>query len=92
MHPSAVADFTRQQSGVFFDYTGQPRPGGSQYYYPTHQAMLYPTMSSHSAMPTPQLSAATPATLSDKKRDLQASFRCRVVYVLLLILKSVHSV
>lgn len=71
MHPSAVADFTRQQSGVFFDYTGQPRPGGSQYYYPTHQAMLYPTMSSHSAMPTPQLSAATPATLSDKKRDLQ---------------------
>ena len=71
MHPSAVADFNRQQSGLFYDYTGQARPPGSQYYYPTHQAMLYPPMPSHSPMPTPQLSSATPATLSDKKRDLQ---------------------
>lgn len=73
IHPSAVAEFTRQQSGLFFDYTGQARPAGSQYYYPAHQAMLYPTMPSHSSMPTPQLSVATSATLSDKKRDLQAS-------------------
>jgi hypothetical protein len=73
MHPSAVADFNRQQSGLFYDYTGQQaRPPASQYYYPTHQGLLYPTMPSHSPMPTPQLSAAIPATLSDKKRDLQA--------------------
>jgi hypothetical protein len=78
LHPNTMADFNRQQSGLFFDYTGQARPTGSQYYYPTHQAMLYPTMHSHSTMPTPQLSAATPATLSDKKRDLQVNF-CRLV-------------
>jgi hypothetical protein len=74
MHHNAVADFNRQQPGLFYDYSAQARPPGSQYYYPTHQAMLYPTMASHSPMPTPQLSAATPATLSDKKRDLQARF------------------
>lgn len=76
MHPNAVNDFNRQQPGLFYDYTGQARPAGSQYYYPTHQAMMYPTMSSHSPMPTPQLSAATPATLSDKKRDLQV---CHII-------------
>lgn len=69
MHPGAVADFNRQQAGMFYDYNGQARPAGSQYYYPTHQAMMYPTMPS--PMPTPQLSAATPATLSDKKREVQ---------------------
>jgi hypothetical protein len=74
MHANAVVDFNRQQSGLFYDYTAQARPPGSQYYYPTHQTMLYPTMPSHSPMPTPQLSAATPATLSDKKRDLQVCF------------------
>lgn len=65
-----VGDFNRQQPGVFYDYSAQARPG-SQYYYPTHQAMMYPTMPNHSPMPTPQLSAAVPATLSEKKRDLQ---------------------
>jgi hypothetical protein len=83
IHPSAVADFNRQQSGLFYDYTGQARPPGSQYYYPTHQAMLYPTMPSHSPIPTPQLSAATPATLSDKKRDLQV---CCWLYCIFLVL------
>lgn len=61
MHPTAVAEYNRQQASLYYDY---PR-----HYYPGHQAMLYPTMPS--PMPTPQLSAATPATLSDKKRDLQ---------------------
>lgn len=80
MHANAVADFNRQQSGLFYDYTAQARPPGSQYYYPTHQTMLYPTMPSHSPMPTPQLSAATPATLSDKKRDLQVCFLLHYVF------------
>ncbi|KAF7976321.1 hypothetical protein HWV62_7040 [Athelia sp. TMB] len=61
MHPNAVADYNRQQAGLYYDY---PR-----HYYPTHQTMIYPTMPS--PMPTPQLSAAVPATLSDKKRELQ---------------------
>lgn len=65
-----IGDFNRQQPGVFYDYSGQARPG-SQYYFPSHQAMMYPTMPNHSPMPTPQLSAAVPATLSEKKRDLQ---------------------
>ena len=66
----AIGDFNRQQPSVFYDYSGQARPG-SQYYFPSHQAMMYPTMPNHSPMPTPQLSAAVPATLSEKKRDLQ---------------------
>lgn len=61
MHPNAVADYSRQQAGLYYDY---PR-----HYYPTHQTMIYPSMPS--PMPTPQLSAAVPATLSDKKRELQ---------------------
>ena len=50
--------------------TGQAHPG-SQYYYPTHQPILYPMIPSHSPMTTPQLSTTIPATLSEKKRDLQ---------------------
>lgn len=61
-HPNA------QQSGLFYDYNGGARPAGSQFYYPTHQAVLYPP-SAHSPMLTNQL--ANPATLSDKKRELQ---------------------
>lgn len=88
MHHNAVADFNRQQPGLFYDYSGQARPHGSQYYYPAHQGMLYPAMASLSPMPTPQLSAAIPAALTDKKRDLQASSWCPISRRLLLILNS----
>ncbi|KII88482.1 hypothetical protein PLICRDRAFT_110391 [Plicaturopsis crispa FD-325 SS-3] len=69
MHPSAG-----QQPGVFYDYAGQAR------YYPT-QAMMYPP--SHSPMMTPQLASASPATLSDKKRELQVCTSCvfRTVHI-----------
>ncbi|EGO21475.1 hypothetical protein SERLADRAFT_473870, partial [Serpula lacrymans var. lacrymans S7.9] len=60
LHPNAVAG---QQTGMFYDYSTSGRPPASQFYYPAPQAMLYPTLSSHSPIPTPQLSAAIPATL-----------------------------
>ncbi|THH16351.1 hypothetical protein EW146_g4279 [Bondarzewia mesenterica] len=58
------------QPGVFYDYSGPARPPGSQFYYPT-QPMVYHAPPSHSPMLTPQLAASVPATLSDKKRELQ---------------------
>ncbi|CCM02367.1 uncharacterized protein FIBRA_04462 [Fibroporia radiculosa] len=56
LHPHAVADIHGPQSGVYYDYSGSPRPMGSQYYYPT-QPLVYHPPPSHSPM--------------DKKRDLQ---------------------
>ncbi|KAH7926330.1 hypothetical protein BV22DRAFT_368002 [Leucogyrophana mollusca] len=52
-----------QQSGVYFDFSASAR-SPTQYYYPV-QPMMYPTMS---PMPTPQLSAALPAGMPDKKQ------------------------
>lgn len=64
-HPGNVPDMHRTQPGIFFDYGGaQP---ASQYYYPTHQAVMY-------APPTPMITPQTPATLADKKRELQVRF------------------
>ncbi|TFY82620.1 hypothetical protein EWM64_g1389 [Hericium alpestre] len=57
------------QPGVFYDYAGPARPG-SQFYYPA-TPMIYPHPPSHSPMLTPQLSSSIPATLTDKKRELQ---------------------
>lgn len=61
LHPNASAG---QQSGIYYDYSASAR-SPSQYYYPTHQPMIYPTIS---PMPTPQLSAAVPAGIQDKKQ------------------------
>lgn len=54
-----------RQPGVFYDYGVANRPG-SQFFYPT-QTMMYPP----SSMVTPQMQPAVPATLGDKKRELQ---------------------
>ncbi|KAL4067647.1 hypothetical protein J3A83DRAFT_4097127 [Scleroderma citrinum] len=64
LHASASA---AQQSGVYFDYSG-PGRSPSQFYYPPHQAMMYATIPPISPMPTPQLSAAVPAAMQDKKQ------------------------
>ena len=61
LHPNASAG---QQSGIYYDYSASA-PSPSQYYYPTHQPIIYPSIS---AMPTPQLSAAVPAGMQDKKQ------------------------
>jgi hypothetical protein len=61
LHPNA------QQPGVFYDYHGAAHPPSSQFYYPAHQAVMYPP--AHSPLPTSQLS--NPATLAEKKRELQ---------------------
>lgn len=52
------------QSAVFYDYGAPPRPPASQFYYPP-QPIVY---AGHS----PMLSPALPASITDKKRELQA--------------------
>lgn len=56
-----------QQSAVYLDYSGSAR-SPSQFYYPPHQAMMYAAVPPLSPMPTPQLSAAVPAGMPDKKQ------------------------
>jgi len=64
-HPNAPAG---QQSSMYYDYTASAR-SPSQYYYPAHQPIMYPTMPPLSPMPTPQLSTAAPAgPVPDKKQ------------------------
>ncbi|KAG2037287.1 hypothetical protein BDR03DRAFT_864266 [Suillus americanus] len=59
---------TGQQSSVYYDYSASARTP-SQYYYPAHQPIMYPTMPPLSPMPTPQLSSAAPAGgMPDKKQ------------------------
>lgn len=58
-HPDA------RQPSLYFDYAGTPRAPPAQFYYST-PAMLYP---SHSPMPTPQLSPATP--IVHEKKNMQ---------------------
>lgn len=65
LHPPASG--AQQQSGVYFDYSGTAR-SPSQFYYPPHQAMMYATMPSLSPLPTPQLSAAVPTGIPNKKQ------------------------
>ncbi|KAI6022683.1 armadillo-type protein [Pisolithus marmoratus] len=64
LHPPASG---AQQSGVYFDYSGSAR-SPSQFYYPPHQAMMYATIPPLSPLPTPQLSAAVPTGMPDKKQ------------------------
>lgn len=64
LHPNPSAG---QQSGIYYDYSASAR-SPSQYYYPAHQPMIYPTIPSISPMPTPQLSAAVPTGIQDKKQ------------------------
>ncbi|KAG9318499.1 armadillo-type protein [Chiua virens] len=53
-----------QQSGIFYDFSPSAR-SLSQYYYPTHQPMMYPAIPS---IPTPQVSAAVSTGVQDKKQ------------------------
>ncbi|TFK76422.1 hypothetical protein BDN72DRAFT_235259 [Pluteus cervinus] len=71
IHPNPAMPDVRQQAGMFFEYTAG-RPPGSPYFYAPHQAALY-QQASHSPMMTPQLQHSTPATLGDKKREMQVS-------------------
>lgn len=65
LHLNAVPDIHRAQQGVFFDYGAAAHPS-SQFYYPTHQPVMF-SPPTHSPMPVSQL----PATLADKKREMQ---------------------
>lgn len=74
MHPHSHvhADLPRHPTGVFYDYSGSTRPPGSQYYYTTPQPMVYhPSTGQHSPMQTTAIGHIPPASLTDKKRELQ---------------------
>jgi hypothetical protein len=80
LHPNAHAG---QQSSMYYDYSASAR-SPSQYYYPAHQPIMYPTMAPLSPMPTPQLSAAAPTgAMPDKK---QVRFLRHVVSLISLTL------
>ncbi|KAL5533325.1 PUF3 [Sanghuangporus sanghuang] len=66
MHP-VHADL-RQAPGVFYDFSGSTRPPPSQYFYST-QPVLY--AAPHSPMQSTAIGQMPPASLTDKKRELQ---------------------
>lgn len=79
-HGSSITEMHRQQ-GVYFNFAGDfsagARPPGSPYYYAGHQAALY-SQPSHSPMLTPQLPHNAPATLGDKKREMQFNIQQQI--------------
>lgn len=62
MHP----DLPSPHSGVFYDYNGSARQAGSPYFYPA-QPMMYHAGPQHS----PMLNPTAPASIADKKREMQ---------------------
>ncbi|KAI5122952.1 hypothetical protein M0805_006833 [Coniferiporia weirii] len=74
MTPQAVhpvhADM-RQATGVYYDFSGSGRPPASQFYYSAQPMMHYATAAPHSPMQSAAISQMPPASLSDKKRELQ---------------------
>lgn len=66
MSLNGVADI-RQQPGMYYEY-GAPRPNGSQYFYATPQAMMFPTPS---PMLAPQVGPSNPSPQAEKKRENQ---------------------
>lgn len=62
--PSPISDMHRQQAGLYYDYSGGR---GNQYYYPMYTP---PT-----PMLTPTSAPSTPATYSDKKREMQLNIQ-----------------
>ena len=67
--PSPISDMHRQQTGLYYDYSGGR---GNQFYYPMYTP---PT-----PMLTPTSAPSTPATYSDKKREMQV--RSHVFFLL----------
>lgn len=68
--PMHMAD-PRQQANVYYDYPGAVRMG-SPYFYPA-QAIVYQP-SAASPLMAHQTSGGMPATLSEKKREMQVGF------------------
>ena len=58
-----------RQPGLFYDFSGSARPPTSQFYYSTQPLMHY--AAPHSPMQSTTISQMAPASLSDKKRELQ---------------------
>ena len=68
--PHHVAEMRGQPGGIYYEYAAASRAPGSQYYFPTPQAMVYQPLTPQSPMQLPQIPHG-PATLGDKKRELQ---------------------
>ncbi|THH10202.1 hypothetical protein EW145_g1509 [Phellinidium pouzarii] len=74
MTPPAVhpvhADM-RHATGVYYDFSGSARPPTSQFYYSAQPMMHYATAAPHSPMQSAAISQMPPASMTDKKRELQ---------------------
>lgn len=72
VHPHT--DVHGQSTGMFYNFPGSPRPTGSQFYYQAPQAMVFHSSAPpHSPMQATAISTMAPASLSDKKREMQVS-------------------
>lgn len=91
VHPGhAHADMHRTPSGVFYEYSGAPRPSGSPYFYPAPQPMVFhPAPPAHSPLPNHSLAHVLPAGLQDKKREMQVSRIITQLVSLVLIVNQV---
>ena len=72
MYPAVGSQDVRQPGNVYYDYAGSARPPTSQYYFTAPQAMVYHHAAPpHSPLTATQIPHAAPATITDKKRELQ---------------------
>lgn len=72
VHPHVQTDVHGQSTGMFYNFPGSPRPAGSQFYYSAPQPMVFHSSAPpHSPMQPTAISTMPPASLSDKKREMQ---------------------
>ena len=80
IHPHIHGDPHRPPAGLFYDFSASTRPPGSHFYYSPSQPIVYHTPTvPPSSMQSPVIAQLPPATLTDKKRELQvrSSYRRR---------------
>ena len=67
-----------RQAGMYYDFGGSARPPASQYFYQAQPMLHYAAAAPHSPMQSTAISQMPPASLTDKKRELQVSFFSRI--------------
>ncbi|PAV23257.1 ARM repeat-containing [Pyrrhoderma noxium] len=60
-----------RQAGMYYDFGGSARPPASQYFYQAQPMLHYAAAAPHSPMQSTAISQMPPASLTDKKRELQ---------------------
>lgn len=60
-----------RQAGMYYDFGGSARPPASQFFYQAQPMLHYAAAAPHSPMQSTAISQMPPASLTDKKRELQ---------------------